>query len=259
MSAALGLAGWLLAAASLAAAAIVGTRLARHSEAVAWACHELRGPLTCVRLGIELGVRVRQLPHTRLRAIELELGRAALALDDLSAARHGRRRATSSLWPAATHLGPVDVAELAGDSVEAWRAAATARGGRLRLVRPRHPLLVDGERLRLAQAIGNLIANAIEHGGAVVEVILRSDRGLVRVEVVDEGPGLRAPIEQLGRRRGRRWRRRGRLEHGHGLAIASAVATAHGGRLAAQPRDRGARLVLELPGAEERRRRVNRG
>ena len=51
-------------------------------EAVARACHELRGPLAAARLGLELGVRVGELSPAQLRALELELGRASLALDD---------------------------------------------------------------------------------------------------------------------------------------------------------------------------------
>ncbi len=44
--------------------------------------------------------------------------------------------------------------------------------------------------------------------------------------------------------------RGGRGARGRGLAIASAVAESHGGRLAAAPSERGARLVLELPYAD---------
>jgi signal transduction histidine kinase len=66
--------------------------------------------------------------------------------------------------------------------------------------------------------------------------------GRARIEVVDTGPGLPAPVEELTRRR-----RAGRGARGRGLAIAAAVAASHGGRLAAEPSRRGARLVLELP------------
>jgi signal transduction histidine kinase len=66
----------------------------------------------------------------------------------------------------------------------------------------------------------------------------------VRIEVIDGGTGLPAPVDQLvGRARG------GRGTRGRGLAIAAAVAAAHGGRLGVAPSDRGARLVLDLPGA----------
>ena len=109
------------------------------------------------------------------------------------------------------------------------------------------PACVIGDRVRLAQATGNLIANAIEHGGGTVEVRGRADAGVVRVEVTDRGQGLPAPVAVLARRASRDGGRRG-----HGLAIAATIAAGHGGRLAAAPSERGARLVLELPLAARR-------
>jgi len=238
MDAALGFAGWGVTAVSLGMAGVLRARLARGTTAVARAMHELRGPLTAARLGLELGLRGLALPPARLRAIELELGRATLALDDLAAGTAHR----------VARQAPVDLGDLAADSVEAWRAAAQARGGRVRLDRAAEPVWVHGERLRLAQAIGNLIANGIEHGGGQVEVRVHARHARARIEVVDAGRGLPAPIDRL-RRRYRPWRAHA-PERGHGLAIASAIASAHGGRLAAAPSERGARLVLELPAAE---------
>jgi signal transduction histidine kinase len=247
MSATLGFVGWLVAVAGVAAAGIAHVRLARHLEAVARASHELRGPLTAVRLALELAARLRQLPRDRLRAIELELGRATIALEDLGAARVARLGRTGSGRDGGAE--PFDLCQLVTDSVEAWHAPAAARGVDLQLVRPGHELLVVGQRLRLAQAIGNLLANAIEHGGGTVMVRLRREPSGIRLEIVDQGPGLPAPVDRL-RQRPRRLRpRRRRDGRGHGLAVVSAVAAAHGGRLAAAPSDRGARLVLELPSA----------
>jgi signal transduction histidine kinase len=111
---------------------------------------------------------------------------------------------------------------------------------------------VVGDRPRLAQATGNLIANAIEHGGGPVEVRGRLEGSSVRIEVIDGGAGLAAPLDELARRARRRAWLGGDRTRGHGLAVAAAVAAAHGGRLAAAPCDRGARLVLELPVAAER-------
>lgn len=233
------LAGWVLAAGAIAAAAVARHRRASLAEAVARTCHELRGPLTAARLGIVLALRSGQPADPRLRALELDLGRATLAVEDLSDVSAPRR-------PQAAVAGEeVDVAELLAESVEAWRGLATVHGGQLQLIPSRGRPIVLGQRLRLAQAIGNLVANAVEHGGGTVRLGWRVDAGLVRVEVVDEGHGLPASVTELVRRR----RRNAGSRRGHGLIVASAIAAAHGGTLTSAPSERGARLVLELPRA----------
>jgi signal transduction histidine kinase len=242
------LGGWLVA--SLAAAvAIVGWRLLSiRSEAVTRASHELRGPITAARLGLELGVRSGRLAPDRLRAIDLELDRATLALDDLGGAGLLRRAPHEC---GLARIGEVELRELVASSVEAWRATAEVNGVGIQLRWDGGASVVLGDRLRIAQATGNLIANAIEHGGGDVEVRGGEQRDGVWIEVIDGGPGLPAPVTELARRarRGhghgdRRGQRQGR---GRGLAIAAAVAEAHGGRLASAPCDRGARIVLKLP------------
>lgn len=236
---ALSLGGWLAASGAGLLAGGAWRALAGQMESIARACHELRGPLTAARLGLQLGASTGELSPARLRAIDLELGRAALALDDLDTA--GTRRGMSWRAPEA-----VDLAELVADSAEAWQPAALARGVELRASWSGHAVRVWGDRLRLAQATGNLIANAIEHGGGVVEVRGCARPGRARIEVVDRGPGLPLPVADLARRP-----HGGRGGRGRGLAIASAVAASHGGRLAAAQSHHGARLVLELPAMVE--------
>jgi signal transduction histidine kinase len=225
---------WGVALVALAAALLAELRRMRRLETVARAAHELRGPITAAQLGVGLGVRRGGLGAPTLRAVELELERAALALEDFTAATGGR--------PGEFRLREVDLVELLADCAEAWRPAALASGGRIDLRWPAGTAVVHGDRLRLAQAVDNLIANAIEHGRGDVEVCGRADGGFLRVEVTDGGPGLPAPVAELTRHA-----RRGRGSRGRGLAIASAIAQDHGGRLASAPSDRGARLLLELP------------
>ena len=236
-------AGWVSAAAAGALALTLRQVLARRMEAMARACHELRGPLTAARLGLQLGADVGGVSVARLRAIDLELGRAALSLDDLQCAGHRPLRVhAKSARPAPRRLQAVDVRALLCDAVEAWHATAESQGIELRMRWSGPPVHVWGDRFRLAQATGNLIANAIEHGASPVSVVGQADGRSVRIEVSDGGQGLPAPVSQLASRA-----RAGRGRRGRGLAIASAVADSHGGRLAAAPSERGARLVLELP------------
>ena len=102
---------------------------------------------------------------------------------------------------------------------------------------------VWGDRLRLAQVTGNLIANAIEHGGGVVEVHGHGDR----YAGTRRGGRPWARAAGAGRRARPAAARRGRGRRGRGLAIAAAIAADQGGRLAVAPSMRGARVVLELP------------
>jgi signal transduction histidine kinase len=228
------LAGW--AAAGVAAAMMIASRrmLGSRMEAVARACHELRGPITAARLGLSLGERSGELSVTRLRAIDAELDRATLALDDLAGVGERVPRCTGD-------AEEVDPAGLLRQSVEAWQGYAQAARMMLQMRWDGETAPVWGHRLRLAQATGNLIANAIEHGAGRVEVVGSIRAGVARIEITDEGFGLPAPIEDLIRRP-----RRGLGARGRGLAITAAIAEDHGGRLTTATADRGARLVLEL-------------
>jgi signal transduction histidine kinase len=238
VSGAAGYLGWLFATVAAAFALIARRTEVGRRAALARAGHEMRGPLTAALLGLELEARSGEQSSDRLRAIELELGRAALALDDLASSRPAplRRRPREA----------VDFHQLLAESVEAWQASAAADGCQLWMHWTGGRAIVAGHRLRLAQATGNLIANAIEHGGGVIEVRGRAGVASVRLEVIDGGPGLSAPVGELARRAGSGFGLRG-----HGLTIASSVARAHGGRLASAPSERGARLVLELPARVE--------
>lgn len=237
--------GWALAA--VLAVSVRSMSVAR-SERLAQACHELRGPLCAIGLGVELVGTDGNLAPNRARALQLELGRARQALDDLVVAGGVRARA----HPTRPALRQVGLGALITESADVWRAAAGERSLQVELPAGGE-VFVPGERLRLAQALGNLLANALEHGDGSVVVALRTDGRIARVEICDGGRGLPAPVADLigSRRRGWSFRslRIGVQERGHGLRIAAELIHAHGGRLFSAPSDRGARLVLELPRA----------
>lgn len=208
----------------LAALVLLHAEARRRSTLAARADHDVRGPLCTARLALE-GLE----PCARVEAIDLELRRAALALDDLTAARRvGGSQAT------------VDLGRLLATAAPAWEALAGHFGGALTFGGG-HARVV-GEPLRLAQACANLVSNAIEHGGGRVDVRVTAARGRAGVHVVDGGNGLPAPLPSLlAAARGRRTTR------GHGLAIASGIAARHGGRLVEVPAPTGAHLLLDLP------------
>lgn len=224
-----------LATVGIVAALASMFELRRRRELVARACHELRGPLTAVRLALSTMERRQELAPERLAVLDLELRRAALALDDFAAARSGRR--------VSDRTEPVEVAELLEEQYESWYIVAGAFDSHVALGGLAPGAVINGDRLRLAQAVSNLVANALEHGPGHVELTARMiGRRHVRIEVIDEGPGLPASIGELTRRA-----RGGRGRRGRGLAIAAEVAERHGGRLVAAPTSRGARIGLELP------------
>ena len=221
---------WLVTAAAVTAAALAWRELRRGRELVARACHELRGPLTAAHLALHASDG----PGARLAAIDLELKRAGLALDDLAAARSGRQ--------AADRAEIVDIGELVAYQAATWEAIAPVFGCALRIGAVAPDVLVRGDRVRLAQAVGNLVANALEHGAGTIEVGARAAAGCVRIEVSDEGGGLPAPVADLARRP-----RGGRGRRGRGLAIATEIVGRHGGRIVSAPSAGGARLAIEMP------------
>ena len=218
MSVSLAVVGWLLVAALL-------IHHRRHLELAARARHEIAGPLHAA--GLALHVARRERPSPRLAAVDLELRRAARALDDLEAARDGRRGTVCTRT--------VDVGCLLAEQALAWQVAAREHGRTLRVAAP-SGLIVMADPVRLAQAVGNLLANAIEHGAGRIELRAAAEGGRVTIEVGDEGSGPPATIRRP---------RAGRGARGRGLAIAADIAVRHGGTLAT----RGRRVAIELPRA----------
>ncbi len=132
-----------------------------------------------------------------------------------------------------------------------WQARAKLADGSLELRWNAGRAIVEGDRCALAQAIDNLIVNAIEHGGPTIVVAARRREGRLRIAVVDSGctsrPRSRAAVP----------RRRSRASPDGGVAgtassVVRRVAAAHGGPLRpAAGRRAGSLAVLELPLADD--------
>ena len=210
---------WAVAAIAVTAWMATFARGRHRALALARTLHEVRGALTVIGLGLELGARAGRLAPERLVAMEQQVRRAVHALATLDGGSQ-----------------PVGEPTRLGDAV---RALAGARPGIEVEIDGEPEVSVDAG--RLAQVLENLVANAFEHGGPPVRVRVSGDGERARIEVTDAGPGLPATLATLATRS-----RSGR-RHGHGLAIAIAAARADGGRIWSSPSRHGARVVVEYP------------
>jgi signal transduction histidine kinase len=213
----LGVAGWPLGV--TLAAAFVGDRMrtARRRAALNRALHEVRRPLQALALA-----RARSGANSAPGAAELALA----ALDDLDQEINGSPRLLAPR--------PVACRALVQCAVERWRGPAAEARRSLELHWRAGEALALVDPGRVAQALDNLFANAIEHGGlrVRVEATIAADR--VRISVSNAAPG--SPTN--GRRDPRR---------GHGLRVVASVAAAHGGRFLVQHPAGAWVAVLELP------------
>ena len=106
-----------------------------------------------------------------------------------------------------------------------------------------------GDRHRLEQALGNLVDNALRHGGDEIRLEATTVDGETQLHVRDDGVGF--PDDFLDRafeRFSRADAARGRGGAGLGLAIVSTIAEAHGGSAhAVNTRPNGADVWISLP------------
>ena len=112
-------------------------------------------------------------------------------------------------------------------------------------------LELDADRLRLEQALGNVVDNALRCGGSTVELSAEAGEHGVRLWVRDDGEGFPAGFEAAAFERFTRAdAARGRGGAGLGLAIVAAIARAHGGSAGAGNRVAGgAEVWIRLPAA----------
>ncbi|HXS33230.1 MAG TPA: ATP-binding protein [Solirubrobacterales bacterium] len=228
------IAGWPLVLSMAATAAAQGLRAGRRRSALNQALHEVRRPLQAVALAT--GPRLAASSGGE-DPIEL----AAVALERLDREING-----GSLPPA---WGSIEGYSLAQSAVGRWQARAKLAEGSLELRWNAGRTMLSGDRCALAQALDNLIVNAIEHGGPTIVVAARLREERLRIAVVDSGRANRprerrnSPAEVVARLSGRH-------RHGHGLEVVRRVAAAHGGHFALRRAESGSLAVLELPVAE---------
>jgi len=217
----------------------------RERRFVADASHELRTPLAILKSELELALRRGRTPaemEEALRSAAEETDRLVqLAEDLLVIARSDQGRL------------PIRRAEVEAGSVlrlVAERFGRRAQEQRAVIVIDSAPALrVQADPLRLEQAIGNLVDNALRHGGHRIVLAAREADERVELHVTDDGPGFPPGfVESAFERFTRADAARGRGGAGLGLAIVDAIAKAHGGQVGASNRpEGGADVWLRIP------------
>lgn len=186
--------------------------------------HELRRPLQALVLSAK--------PGTVAGPDPLELALAALR--DLDREVNGER--------VEMRRRPVEARMLAIAAAERWRARVAGAGRRIAVRWRCGEELADVDPVRVAQALDNLIANALEHGA-----------GPITIEGARRGGRIELAVRDRGARPVRRVRE---PQRGHGLRVARSLARRNGGRLRLRATGRGTIAALELPLAPARQRRV---
>ena len=220
----------------------------RERRFVADASHELRTPVAVIKAELEGALRAgRHEPQVRealVAAVEECDGLAQLAEDLLVVARSG-----DGELPVRPESLPVD-ALLAGVG-QRFEDRARERGRSIRVDAP-GGLHVEADELRMRQALGNLVDNALRYGEGEILLRSRDSQQGVCLEVSDAGGGFGPDIadrafERFARGDGARTRGGAGL----GLSIVRAIAEAHGGSAELVP-GRAAVVRIWLPEAPQR-------
>ena len=144
----------------------------------------------------------------------------------------------------------IDVGELAATAVEFYAPAAELKNIALTF-RSDGPLPISGDPVLLAQALSNLIDNALKFapdGGMIDIGVRRGDGGAVEITVADNGPGISDTEKaKVVERFYRGDASRGTPGVGLGLSLVQAVAKLHGSTLELNDGNPGLRVVLALP------------
>nr|WP_306422802.1 HAMP domain-containing sensor histidine kinase [Paenarthrobacter aurescens] len=218
----------------------------QQEQLIADASHELRTPLTSLRTNAAMlrNPELSQGSKERITgALEHELIAMQSLIEDLiDLARHEE---------APSFVEEMDLHELVLFCMD--NAERRYPGVAWSLEGPGGPLLVTGERVRLARAIANLLDNAgkFTPEPGQVRVTLSVSQGAVTLDVRDTGPGI--PPEDLDHVFDRFYRStsaRSVAGSGVGLAVVHNVAVAHNGTAKAHPSPRGAHFSFTLPLAE---------
>jgi two-component system phosphate regulon sensor histidine kinase PhoR len=221
-------------------------------DMVANISHELRTPITSIRLLVDTLLRAEGIPPEGARLLNKVAGETdtlqqmAQELLDLAMIESGR---------AEFLLVPVDLGEIIADAVEHLAQQAQRKGISIEGQAPPN-LYVLADAQQVARVFNNLIHNAIKFTprDGLIDIAVDLQGDFVQIVVTDTGPGIAGEErERVFERFYQSDRARRSGGTGLGLAIAKHIVQAHGGRIWAEepPHSHGARLCFTLPLADE--------
>jgi PAS domain S-box-containing protein len=221
----------------------------RKDEFIATLAHELRNPLAPIRTGLEILKRVGELPPQAARTrdvMERQLTHMVRLVDDLlDVSRISRGRLE-------LRLEPITIDQVIQSALETCQPAIDAAGHTLSVEQADAPLRVHADHTRLAQVVGNLVANAIRYtpAGGRITVATRAEGGDAVIVVADTGhgiaPGMLDRIFELFTQGGTEQRQGGL---GIGLWLVRQLVELHDGRITAASAGagQGSAFTVRLP------------
>lgn len=208
--------------------------------------HDLRSPVSRLRSAAHAAAETND-PKEQGELLDSVIRQADSLMRILSAVLEISR---SEAQTGRNQFAWFDAGELSAELTEMYEPLAEEKGATLKFERPQRATPLYGHRQLLAQAISNLLENAIRYGasGGEIRVGVEPSGSEVRIEVADRGPGIPEPL------RGEALRRFGRLDSsrsdegaGLGLALAQAIAHLHNGKLMLEDNHPGLLTAIALP------------
>ncbi len=203
----------------------------RQTEFLSMLAHELRNPLQPMAMANELLAKVTDLHPTVARVHDVyarQLAHMVRLVDDLLDAS----RVNSG--KIVLQLAPVLLSEIIAEAVEISRAGIERRYQQLQVSLPPTALLLDGDKVRLAQLFSNLLVNASKftHEYGRIDIAARRVGNAVTVEVSDDGAGIQPELQPFIFdlfTQGFRSLDRAQGGLGIGLSLVRTIAQLHGG------------------------------
>jgi len=187
--------------------------LARERALTADVTHQLRTPLTALRIELEAGADRPEGPSATRSLAQVDRIESTITSMLALARDVGADRA------------PVDLGPLVASTCREWSRTVRGAGRMLHLRSERGPTIARVSPLALHQILDVLLDNALQHGRGVVQLSLRPGvGGGAVISVEDDGPGVSGDATSV-------FSTNGQGGHGFGLPLAAALADAEGARL----------------------------